>query len=129
MKRATGLQAERVNFSGAAPAILALLAGDVHMMMTSPSTVLDNIKAGKMRPLAVKSRTRVKVLPDVAAVNEAAPELRDYADDNWLGFFAPAGLPQAVATVIACAAGLSFRLLAIRFKWEMPKFVYERDHE
>jgi uncharacterized membrane protein YeiH len=40
-----------------------------------------------------------------------------------------AGLPQAVATVIACAAGLSFRLLAIRFKWEMPKFVYERDHE
>lgn len=37
-----------------------------------------------------------------------------------------AGLPQSVATVIAFAAGLSFRLLAIRFKWEMPKFVYER---
>jgi uncharacterized membrane protein YeiH len=38
-----------------------------------------------------------------------------------------AGLPHSVATVISCAAGLSFRLLAIRFKWEMPKFVYERD--
>ncbi len=38
-----------------------------------------------------------------------------------------AGLPQSVATVIAFAAGLSFRLLAIRFKWEMPKFVYERE--
>ncbi|MEW6453644.1 MAG: trimeric intracellular cation channel family protein [Pseudomonadota bacterium] len=37
-----------------------------------------------------------------------------------------AGLPQSVATVIAFAAGLSFRLLAIRFRWEMPKFVYER---
>lgn len=37
-----------------------------------------------------------------------------------------AGLPPNVATVIAFAAGLSFRLLAIRFKWEMPKFVYER---
>jgi uncharacterized membrane protein YeiH len=38
-----------------------------------------------------------------------------------------AGLPQGVATIIACAAGLSFRLLAIRFRWEMPKFVYEHD--
>jgi uncharacterized membrane protein YeiH len=39
-----------------------------------------------------------------------------------------AGIPHAVATVIACSAGLAFRLMAIRFRWEMPKFVYERDH-
>lgn len=92
VKRATGLQAERVNFSGAAPAILALLAGDVHMMMTSPSTVLDNIKAGKMRGIVITTRVRSSLLPSVPTAAESG--VANYADSQWLGMLAPAGTPR-----------------------------------
>lgn len=89
-------QVTYVPYKGAGPLAVEITAGRVDIGSGSLALMLPLIKAGKLRALAVKSRTRVKVLPEVPAVNEAGPEVRDYADDNWLGFFAPAGLPAPV---------------------------------
>ena len=92
LKRATGLLADRVNFSGAAPAVLALISGDVQMMMTSPINVIDNIRAGKMRPIVITTRVRSGLLPNVPTAAEAGVD--NYADSQWLGMLAPAGTPR-----------------------------------
>jgi tripartite-type tricarboxylate transporter receptor subunit TctC len=61
---------------------------------------LPYIHAGKLRPMAVFSPQRAKPLPDVPSVSEH-PGMKAYANVNWLGFFAPAGTPQAVVDRLA----------------------------
>jgi tripartite-type tricarboxylate transporter receptor subunit TctC len=97
-----GLTLVHVPFRGGAPALQALLAGQVQVMMENIPTKIGAIRAGQIRALAVTGRERDPSLPDVPTFAEAG--IPDIVVEPWFGFMAPRGTPDAVI------AGLS-RLL------------------
>ncbi len=87
-----GLQMVHVPYRGGAPAVTALLAGEVQIYLASLSVGKALINSGKLRALAVTASTRMKSLPDVPTTREAgAPEL---TLSNWWALAAPAGVPM-----------------------------------
>lgn len=89
----TGAPLLHVPYRGGAPAANDLIAGQVHVMFDSLSNQLTNIRAGRVRALAVMRENRAAVLPEVPTVAEAgAPGV---VMRGWIGLFAPKGLPPA----------------------------------
>jgi tripartite-type tricarboxylate transporter receptor subunit TctC len=83
-----------VPYKGSAPAHLDLFGGRVALMFDSVAATLGHIRAGKLRAIAVTTRARTPLLPDVPTVAEAG--LPGYAAESWLGILAPAKTPRAV---------------------------------
>jgi tripartite-type tricarboxylate transporter receptor subunit TctC len=77
-----------------AQALNAALAGHVQVLASTVTLPLSNIKAGKLRPIAVTSAQRSPAIPDVPTVNEQG--FKDFDDLTWFGFFAPVGTPAEV---------------------------------
>ena len=88
-----GVEVVHVPYSGGAPAQLALLAGEVHFTFDNLATVAPNIRAGKLKALAVTTTERSNELPDVPTMKEAGMD--DFAIATWWGLVVPAGTPQA----------------------------------
>jgi tripartite-type tricarboxylate transporter receptor subunit TctC len=82
-----------VPYKGSAPALSDLLGGQVQLMFDNLPPSLPQIKAGKLRALAVTSATRAPALPDVPTVAEAG--LPGFEASSWFGVLAPAGTPPA----------------------------------
>ena len=76
------------------PAVVAMLGNAVDLMFDSISTSLPQVKAGKLKALAVTGEQRAAVLPDVPTVREAG--IADYTVNGWYGIIAPAGTPPAI---------------------------------
>lgn len=100
-KAATGASISHVPYKGAALAMNDLLGGHIPIMFDSPPTVVGHMKEGKLRALAVSSRTRSALLPDVPTFQEAG--LRDFEAIGWVGIMAPGGLPEPIAARISAA--------------------------
>jgi tripartite-type tricarboxylate transporter receptor subunit TctC len=84
-----------VPFKGGGPATAAVLGGQPPIGSMAAGGPMANIKAGKLRVLAVSSSRRLASLPDVPTLNEAGfPGMEDY---TWVGLFAPAGTPADIA--------------------------------
>jgi len=84
-----------VPFKGGGPATAAVLGGQPPIGSMAAGGPMANIKAGRLRVLAVSSRRRLASLPDVPTLNEAGfPGMEDY---TWVGLFAPAGTPAEIA--------------------------------
>jgi tripartite-type tricarboxylate transporter receptor subunit TctC len=96
-----GIKMTHVPFTGAAPAVVALLGGQIDAVSSGPATVLQHIKAGKLRALAHWGNTRLDVMPDVPGLREAGFNA-EYA--QWSGLFIPAGTPEPVAQRLRAAA-------------------------
>lgn len=92
------MEIEHIPYPGNAPALLALLAGDVDMMQSNVGDVLQYINDGTLIPLAVNTPERVPQIPDVPTVAELG--IPDYSAVGWHGFFAPAGTPQPIVDKI-----------------------------
>ena len=90
---AAGVRMRHVPYKGAAPAVLDLASGQIQVMLTNYSTVAPMVKAGKVRPIAVTSKTPHPAFPELPTVASVVP---DYAVDIWVGVFAPAGTPAAL---------------------------------
>jgi len=90
-----------VPFTGGGPAVVALLGGQVDALSTGPSTVLQHVKAGKVRVLASWGDHRLAALPDVRTLSESG---YDAVFFQWSGLFAPAGTPEAVVMRLRDAA-------------------------
>jgi len=90
-----------VPFTGGGPAVVALLGGQVDALSTGPSTVLQHVKAGKVRVLASWGDHRLASLPDVRTLSESG---YDAVFFQWSGLFAPAGTPEAVVMRLRDAA-------------------------
>ncbi|HEX2548119.1 MAG TPA: tripartite tricarboxylate transporter substrate binding protein [Ramlibacter sp.] len=84
-----------VPYRGGGPAMNDLLAGQIHMMFVQVPSGLPQVKAGKVRAIAVGSDKRDPKMPDVPTVNEAG--VKGYNSDTWYGFVMPAGVPAPVA--------------------------------
>lgn len=95
---AAKIELTHVPYKGDAPAITALLAGEVPMYFASATTILPHVRAGKVRALAVTGRQRLPALPNVPTVAEAA--VPDYQATAWYGLFAPAGTPRAIVAAL-----------------------------
>jgi tripartite-type tricarboxylate transporter receptor subunit TctC len=83
-----------VPYKGSGPALTALLGGEVDLGFDIPSSALPHIRAGKLRALAVTSRARASVLPEVPTVAETV--LPGFEVTGWFGVLAPASTPAIV---------------------------------
>jgi tripartite-type tricarboxylate transporter receptor subunit TctC len=92
-KKDAGIFALHIPYNGGNPAQLALLSGQVDFNFDNLATASSNIKAGKLKALAVTTATRSAALPDVPAVAET---LKGFAIDTWWGLVAPAATPKDV---------------------------------
>ena len=92
-KRDARIFAVHIPYNGGNPAQLALLSGQVDFNIDNLATASANIKAGKLKALAVTSAQRSANLPDVAAMSET---LKGFEIDTWWGLVAPAGTPADV---------------------------------
>jgi tripartite-type tricarboxylate transporter receptor subunit TctC len=90
---AAGVKMLHVPFTGAGPAVVALLGGQVDALSTGPSSVMGHIKGGKIRVLATWGETRHPALPDVPTLKELG---YDAQFSQWTGLFVPAGTPEPV---------------------------------
>ena len=91
MLQLLNLEAIHVPFRGSAPAQVELLAGNVGFLFDNLTGVIEHIRAGRVRALAVTSAERNAELPDVPAMRETMPELANIEVNTWFGLFAPAG--------------------------------------
>jgi tripartite-type tricarboxylate transporter receptor subunit TctC len=88
-----GLKIAHVPYRGEAPSVTDLLGGQIQVMFSTPGSVMNFVKAGTLRALAVTSAKRMDVLPDVPALAETLP---DYDAVSWAGIGAPAGTPAEI---------------------------------
>jgi len=93
----TGLDLVRVNYRGGGPALVDLLAGQMQVMFESTLIMAPQIKAGKLRALAVTSATRSALLPDLPTVGEFVP---GYETTAWYGLAAPKDTPAEVVATL-----------------------------
>jgi tripartite-type tricarboxylate transporter receptor subunit TctC len=84
-----------IPYRGGGPAVMATIAGDVPLLIVSIPAAMSQVRAGRLRPLAVSTRARTPILPDVPTVAEATG-LKDFEVDSWYAVFAPAKTPDDV---------------------------------
>ncbi len=93
-----GLNIKHIPYKGGAPSMAATVSNEVQANWVSPIQSLGLIKAGKLRALAISTKQRSPVLPDVPSVSEVVP---GYAADVWFGFMMRAGTPPAIVERLA----------------------------
>jgi tripartite-type tricarboxylate transporter receptor subunit TctC len=91
---AAKVQITHVPYRGAAPAVQDLIAGQIDGVVDNPPTVISHIENGKLRPLAVAAKSRMKLLPDVPTAAEGG--VANYEASSWFGIAAPAGTPAPI---------------------------------
>ena len=96
-----GVKLLHVPYTGAGPAVIALLGGNIDAVASGPSTVIQHVKAGKVRVLASWGDRRLASLPDVPTLTESG---YDAVFFQWSGLFAPAGTPEAIIVRLREAA-------------------------
>jgi len=107
MLRRLGLTVTHVPYKGAAPAMTDLLGGQVQLKMDTYATSAQYVAAGKLHALAIASRTRSALMPDVPTIAERG--LPGYEGILWIGMMAPAGTPKAVIDKLAAASARAIR--------------------
>ncbi|CAN5245683.1 hypothetical protein BH10PSE6_BH10PSE6_49020 [soil metagenome] len=90
-----------VPYQGGGPAVAALLGGQIDALASGPSAAIGQIKAGKVRALAVWGDKRLASLPEVPSMKELGYDATFYI---WSGLFAPAATPAPVMTILRDAA-------------------------
>ncbi|MEY4449520.1 MAG: hypothetical protein RLZZ433_2535 [Pseudomonadota bacterium] len=110
------LELLHVPYRGDAGSITALLAGDVPVIIAPPTAVLSNIKAGKLKAIAVTGPQRWAGMPDVPTVAEQG--VAGYDVRSWAGLMAPAGTPRPIIDRLNAEVQKSLQLPAIKTRLE-----------
>jgi tripartite-type tricarboxylate transporter receptor subunit TctC len=95
--KAAGIQMRHLPTNGGGPSLTALLGNNSNVSILAVSGTLAQIKAGKLRPLALMGGTRSKALPDVPTMKELGYNTEYYL---WVGIFAPKGTPDGAVTFL-----------------------------
>jgi tripartite-type tricarboxylate transporter receptor subunit TctC len=94
LKQTAGIDMVHVPFKGTAPALTALMANDIQVLVDVPSTLMPHVRGGKIRALAMFSGKRIQGAPEVPTMAEAGgPPLES---STWVLFLAPAGTPREI---------------------------------
>ena len=94
---------KEVPYKGGGPAGVALMAGEVQVSFVSILSAVPYMKAGRIRGIAVSTRERTPVLPDVPSLHESG--VTGYDKPSWTGFLAPGGVPDAIVNQIYGGVG------------------------
>ena len=111
LKTMAGVDMVHVPYKGSGPAVAAVLAGDVQVLVSNVGTVLAQIKAGKLRALGVTSAQRVAVLPEVPPIGET---VKGYDSRTWYAMMGPANLPPAIVARLNSAIAEALRAPDVR---------------
>jgi tripartite-type tricarboxylate transporter receptor subunit TctC len=95
-KSAAGIDIRHVPYKGTGPAITELVGGQVQAMITGVVALMPHVKSGKLRGLAVTSKSRVSALPELPTIMESG--VPNFDVSSWFGVFLPAGTPKAIVT-------------------------------
>lgn len=94
LKQATGIKMEDISYKGSAQALADLAAGNIQVLVDGPSNAMSNVRAGKIRALAMVSKERVPSVAEIPTIVEAGgPALES---SSWIMFLAPAGTPPEI---------------------------------
>jgi len=114
-KSMTGIFMTHIPYRGSGPALLDMVAGNMDVMFDNLPSSMAQIKAGKLKALAVTSSQRSAALPDVPTVEEAG-HLKGFEASSWFGLLAPAGTPQDIVNRIQQEVAKSLNTPAIKEK-------------
>ena len=98
-KRAAGIDIQHVPYKGSAPALTDLLGGQIQIMFDPLQSVVSNVRAEKLRALAVSSSARSPAAPEIPTVAESG--YKEFEFTAWWGVYAPAGLPAPLAASLS----------------------------
>ena len=101
LAQTAGIKLTHIPYTGAGPAVVALLGGQIQAVSSGPATVLQHVKAGKLRVLAHWGNAKLETMPDVPSLKSAGYDA-EYA--QWSGMFVPASTPDAVVQRLRAAA-------------------------
>jgi tripartite-type tricarboxylate transporter receptor subunit TctC len=93
----TGVDVVTVRYRGTAPALIDLLSGQVQVMFDAVPTSIEHIRTNRLRALAVATKTRLAVLPDVPTVADSVP---GYEAAGWCGLCAPRNTPRDIVDML-----------------------------
>jgi len=93
-KQITGTRMAHIPYKGAGPAVQDLMAGQVDLFITTPASVIGQIKGDKLKALAVTSQIRLAALPNVPTASEQG--IKNFNLDSWFALYAPAGTPPGI---------------------------------
>ncbi|MBI2318188.1 MAG: tripartite tricarboxylate transporter substrate binding protein, partial [Betaproteobacteria bacterium] len=111
-KKQASIGMTHVPYKGLAPAVTAMLAGDVQVFFASISGVEPHIKAGKLRPLAVTSAGRDALMPNLPTMRESG--FRDFDVYSWYALFAPSGTPDSVVNALYEQSAKAFNSASVQ---------------
>ncbi len=97
-KQMAGVFITNIPYKGGAPATIDLMGGQVDMMFEQMYSASANLRAGKLRALAITSKTRSPLFPDLPTMDELG--LKGFEISNWQGLVAPAGTPIAIIQLL-----------------------------
>ena len=120
-EKAAGIKLRHIPYKGSNPALMDALAGNVDLLVSSVPSAMAQVKAGKLRPLAVTSAKRSTSLPDVPTVAESG--YKGFDMSTWYGLMMPAGTPAPVVNQMNDAVN---KLLATP---EMQKAIHDQGAE
>ena len=89
-----GIQMTHIPYKGSGAALIDVIAGNIPVMFNNPASIMPHVKEGRLRPLAVSSLTRSKLLPDMPTLAETG--VPGFEVRSWHGAFAPAGTPRDI---------------------------------
>ena len=110
--RSAGVQIAHVPYSGAAPSVQDLVAGQIDGLFDNPPTVISHIRAGTIRALAATAGKRMEILPDVPTAAEAG--LPGFEASSWFALVAPAATPKPVIDRLNTETVKALRLPAMQ---------------
>jgi tripartite-type tricarboxylate transporter receptor subunit TctC len=132
-KAAAGIDIVHVPYKGTVQAVSDLVAGQVQMVFSDMAPAMPHIRAGRLRPLAVTTRKREAVLPDVPTMIEAG--VPEYESGVWWAVLSPKGTPEAIVGRLNAEFGRIVRLPDVQEKYaslgiapehSTPAYVFER---
>lgn len=125
---ATGTRFQFVPYRGAAPAMAALIGGEIDMIIDDPTNSLPQVRAGKIKAFAVTAKTRLAAAPDVPTVDEAG--LPGFYFSRWHALWAPKGTPKEVIAKLNNAVVTALADPAVRTRLaNLGQDIYPREQQ
>ncbi|NQW84963.1 MAG: tripartite tricarboxylate transporter substrate binding protein [Alcaligenaceae bacterium] len=111
-KKMADIKMESVNYKGGGSSVIDTIAGRVQIYFSTIPAALPHLKSGKLRALAVTSKHRVEMIPDVPTVDESG--LPGFEVVGWFGIFAPTGTPNNVILKLSESINVVLKMPEIR---------------